>query len=150
MTTTPRPVRSAIALWLAAIGAGVAETLVRLGLPDAPSADQVATRFAIYAALVVLVLALRTGRNAVRWALAVLLGVVGMASLVVEPLTWVLDGGSPLLFLLTADGPALVITTLRAPHVVAVLGALAMMFRPAANAFFSRSRTAGGGERARR
>lgn len=139
-TATPAPVRSAILLWLAAIGAGVAEALVRLAMPDPPTATQLATRFAIYAALVVLVLALHTGRNIVRWALAVLLGVVGMLSLVVEPLTWLLDGGSPLRFLLEADTAELVITGLRTAHILAVIAALVMMFRPSANEFFARSR----------
>ena len=97
-------------------------------------------RFAIYTVVVALVLALRTGRNAVRWALALLLGGVGMLSLVVEPLAWVLAGGSPATFLAGADGATRLITGLRLAHVAAVLAALVLMFRPRANAFFRSAR----------
>jgi hypothetical protein len=70
----PPPVRVAMTAWFVAISAGVAEALIRTTLPDAPTAVQLATRFAIYAALAVLVAALPSGRDIVRWALAVILG----------------------------------------------------------------------------
>ena len=53
-------------------------------------------------------LALPTGRNTVRWTLAVLLGVVGTASLVVEPLTWLATGASPVAYLADGRGASLV------------------------------------------
>ena len=95
----PRPVRAAVVVWLVAVGAGVAETLVHLALPDPPGPAALAKRAVIYAGVVVLVLALPKGRNVVRWTLAVLLGVVGTASLVVEPLTWLATGASPVEYL---------------------------------------------------
>jgi hypothetical protein len=55
---------------------------------------------------------------------------------VAEPASWLLSGGSPGLFLVTADAPALVAATLRVAHLIAVFSALALMFRPAANAWF--------------
>jgi hypothetical protein len=134
--TAPAAVQMSVVLWLAAIGAGVVEALVHLLLPEPPTLAQLAARFGIYAVLTVLVLALRTGRNAVRWTVAVLLGGIGTLSLVVEPVSWLLSGGSPGLFLVTADAPALVAATLRVAHLVAVFSALALMFRPAANAWF--------------
>ena len=134
--TAPAAVQLSVVLWLAAIGAGAAEALVHLLLPQPPTLGQLAARFGIYAVLTVLVLALRTGRNSVRWTLAVLLGGFGTVSLVIEPVTWLLAGGSPGLFLVTADAPALVAAVLRIAHLVAVFSALVLMFRPAANAWF--------------
>jgi hypothetical protein len=72
-------------------------------LPDPPTGSELGFRFAIYAALVLLVLTLRSGRNLVRWALALLLGGVGLLSLVVEPVSWLLAGGSPVAFLSTVN-----------------------------------------------
>jgi hypothetical protein len=139
-TTAARPVPGTVSLsvllWLAAVGAGAAEALVHLFTPVAPTLPALAARFGVYAVLTVLVLALRTGRNAVRWALAVLLGGIGTLSLVVEPVTWLLAGGSPAAFLAAADVPTLVAAGLRVAHVVAVVSALVLMFRPSANAWF--------------
>jgi hypothetical protein len=67
---------------------------------------------------------------------AVLLGGFGTASLVIEPVSWLLAGGSAGLFLVTAETPALVAAVLRMAHLVAVFSALVLMFRPAANAWF--------------
>lgn len=135
-TTVPVQVRLSILGWLTAVAAGVAEALVRIVLPDPPTPGQLAARFAIYSVIVALMLALRTGRNVVRWALAVLLGGVGTVSLVIEPLSWLLAGGSPAAFFTSADGPTLLVTGLRVVHLLAVLAALVLMFRPRANAFF--------------
>lgn len=137
-TTTPAPVRRSVLLWLTAIAAGAAEALVHLLLPQPPTAAQLGVRFAIYAALTLLVLALHTGRNAVRWTVAVLLGGFGTASLVAEPVSWLLAGGSPAVFLVTADVPTLVATGLRLVHLAAVFAALVLMFRPAAAPHFRR------------
>ncbi|TQM09593.1 hypothetical protein [Pseudonocardia kunmingensis] len=134
----PESVRLSVLLWLTAIAAGAAEALVYLLLPEPPTFPQLGARFAIYAVLTALVLSLRTGRNAARWAVAVLLGGVGTASLVIEPVSWLLDGGSPAAFLAGADVPTLLGAGLRVVHVVAVLTALVLMFRPAANAWFRR------------
>jgi hypothetical protein len=134
--TAPAAVQLSVVLWLAAIGAGATEALVHLLLPQPPTLGQLAARFGIYAVLTVLVLALRTGHNSVRWTVAVLLGGFGTVSLVIEPVSWLLAGGSPGLFLVTADAPALVAAVLRISHLIAVFSALVLMFRPAANAWF--------------
>jgi hypothetical protein len=136
--SAPAVVQLSVVLWLAAIGAGAAEALVHLLLPQPPTLGQLAARFGIYAVLTVLVLGLRTGHNAVRWTVAVLLGGFGTASLVVEPVSWLLAGGTPGLFLVTAQAPALVAAALRLAHLVAVFSALVLLFRPAANAWFRR------------
>ncbi|MDN5920278.1 MAG: hypothetical protein L0I76_35140 [Pseudonocardia sp.] len=139
----PAAVRSATVLWLGAILAGVIEALVHLALPDPPDAGGLAVRFGIYLVLGALVLALGTGRNAVRWTVAVLMGGVGTLSLVVEPIGWMLDGGSPVAWLLAADAPVLLAAALRVLHLVAVAAALVMMFRPSSTAFFAPLRPTG-------
>lgn len=136
----PRPVRAAVVVWLAAVGAGVAETLVHLATPDAPGPGALVVRAGVYAVVVVLVLSLRTGRDAVRWTLAVLLGVVGTLSLVLEPVTWLAAGGSPVEYLAGAGAADLAIVVLRLGHLALVAAALVLMFRPAANAFFGAGR----------
>ncbi len=136
LRTVPHPVRLAVTAWLTAIGAGVGETVVRLALPDPPTGGELAVRCAIYAALALLVLALRTGRRPVRLALTVLLGGVGLLSLLVEPVGWVLAGGSVAAFLGSADVLTWTVVLIRALHVGAVVVALTAMYRPAANAYF--------------
>lgn len=143
MTTTasrpvPASVRLSVQLWLVAIAAGAAEALVHLLLPEPPTAAQLGVRFAIYAALTVLVLALHTGRNALRWAVAVLMGGIGTLSLVVEPVSWLVAGGSPGVFLAAADAPTVAAAGLRVAHLAAVLAALVLLFRPSASAWFRR------------
>jgi|tagenome__1003787_1003787.scaffolds.fasta_scaffold20860912_1 hypothetical protein len=138
--SVPAPVRLAERAWLVAIGAGAAEALLRQALPDPPTGSELGVRFAIYAALVLLVFALRSGRNVVRWALALLLGGVGLLSLVVEPASWLLAGGSALGFLATADSLTWGVVLLRVLHIGAVLVASVVMFRPDANEFFRRRR----------
>jgi hypothetical protein len=135
-TTVPAPVRFARGAWLAAIAAGAAEALVRLAMPDPPTGSELGARFAVYAALVLLVLALRTGRTAVRWVLTLLLGGLGLLSLLVEPAAWLLAGGSVAAFLGDADALMWVVVLVRGLHIGAVLAALVAMYRPAANAFF--------------
>jgi hypothetical protein len=125
-----------MAAWLTAIGAGVGETLVRLALPDPPTGGELAVRFSIYAVPVLLVLALRTGRRAVRLALTVLLGGLGLLSLLGEPAGWVLTGGSATAFLTEADALTWVVVLIRGLHVGAVVVALLAMYRPVANAYF--------------
>ena len=136
--TVPGPVRIAVSAWLTAIGAGVGETLVRLALPDPPTGAEVVVRFAIYAAVALLVLALRTGRNAVRVALTLLLGAIGLFSLLGKPAAWVMAGGSVTAFLAAADVGTWAVVLIRVLHVGAVVVALAAMYRPSANALFRR------------
>ncbi|GAA1292813.1 hypothetical protein GCM10009609_71960 [Pseudonocardia aurantiaca] len=137
-SVAPPPVHASVRLWLAAIAAGAVEALVWLLLPEPPTLAQLGVRFAIYTGLTVLVLALYTGRNAVRWAVAALLGGIGTLSLVVEPVSWLAAGGDPVAFLTAADGPTLVVSALRVLHIAAVLTALTLMFRPESARFFRR------------
>jgi hypothetical protein len=137
----PAELRWSITAWLAAVAFGVAEAVVRLVLPDPPTADELVARSVIYALVVVLVLALASGRPAVRVAVAVLIGGVGTLSLIMEPVGWLVAGGSPMAFLAAADGATLVVVGLRAAHVVAVLVGLVAMFHPNVNSYMRRRRS---------
>lgn len=139
----PAVVVLSVALWLGAILAGVAESLVRLAGPAPPTAGELATRGGIYLVLAVLVVALRSGQDTVRWTVVGVLGAIGMLSLVVEPVRALRDGATVSGFLVTASGPDLAGAALRTLHVGAVLVALALLFHPVAHRFFrpARART---------
>ncbi|RKT84473.1 hypothetical protein SAMN05421805_103405 [Saccharopolyspora antimicrobica] len=129
MPKAPEAVRTSILLWLIAIGAGVVETLLNVLPSPQDLLLAAAIRMLVYAALVALVLQLRHGRNWVRVTLAVLLGGVGLLSMVGPALA----GGIEL-----PAGPTdWVFLVVRIAHVLAVVGAVIAMFRPAANRFFS-------------
>jgi hypothetical protein len=83
-----------------------------------------------------LIVRLRRGERWVRLALTVLLGVVGMASLLAEPISWLIGGGVPATFLAAADAPTLAVVALRGVHVVAVVTALSLVYGRSANRFF--------------
>ncbi|WP_405060858.1 hypothetical protein OG474_04235 [Kribbella sp. NBC_01505] len=127
-------------LWLLAVGTGVAESVVGVvgavgdNAPMAGIAAQIAIRTLIYGGLFVVIdRYFRYGVNWSRYLLAGLLGTVGIASLVVGPIGWLLDhdlGSLDLTpqFLLTA--------VLRSVHVTAVLTALLLTFQPETNRWF--------------
>jgi uncharacterized membrane protein YgdD (TMEM256/DUF423 family) len=125
----------AFVVWLGALAAGVAEMLLRWS--ETPLAG-IAVRLAIYAGLAVVMLQMRAGRNWARWTLALLLGIVGTLSLVIEPITWLaagnsigaaIDGATPIGFLTAAS---------RVAHLLCVFVAVPMMFVSPANAFYRR------------
>ncbi|MCO1577573.1 hypothetical protein M8C13_17585 [Crossiella sp. SN42] len=137
----PVAVRRAAALWFVAVGAGVVETV--LGMIEhqptfAEAVVPVGVRIAVTAVLVPIILALHRGRGWARIALALLLGVLGMLSLVVEPISWLAEGNDPIAVFAGADAGFLMFAAVRALHIVAVLGASALMFAPGANAWFRR------------
>jgi hypothetical protein len=135
----PKDVQASFLLWLAALAAGVAETIV--GIIDSdPSASDVilmlAIRLAITALLVYIVVQMRLGKNWARITLAVLLGGIGTLSLVFDPVSWLIEGNSLGELLRNADTAFVVFAAIRVVHLAAVLAALVFMFRPAANAYF--------------
>lgn len=133
----PAAVRAPALAWFTALGAGAVETLLHVALPEPPGAGEVAVRGIVYLAVIALVLALSTGRDSVRWALTIVLGGVGTLSLLIEPVSWLVGGGSPVEFLADADAATLGIAALRTLHVVAVITAVVLMFRPRAAEFFA-------------
>ncbi|MGW6283003.1 hypothetical protein [Kribbella sp. NPDC055071] len=132
----------ATSLWLVAVGAGVVETVVQVAhaLADGDSmsslAGQIAIRAVIYGALFVIID--RYFRHGVRWSryfVAGLLGTVGVASLVSEPIGWLISNGD----LTTVDWTAtsVIIAGLRTVHLTAVLTALVLTLNPQTARWFN-------------
>jgi hypothetical protein len=83
---------------------------------------------------------MRLGKRWARLSLAVLLGGIGTLSLVIDPISW-LAAGNPLSEVFTeADLLFFLVAPIRVVHLVAVIGALVLMFLPAANTYFRGSR----------
>jgi hypothetical protein len=133
-TGIPAEVRAAFALWMGALVAGVAE----MALHDVEAAG-LAIRLSIYAVVAAVALRMRAGRNWARWTLAVALGVFGTLSLVIEPVTWLLDGNSIVDAVERTDLAGALVATSRIVHLLCVWVAVPLMFRPRANVYFKRT-----------
>lgn len=80
-------------LWLTAVAAGAFETALMLGrVPADEIAVGLVVRLTVFTVAVLVAFRMRSGARWARITLAVGLGVVGTASLVVEPLRYLLDG----------------------------------------------------------
>jgi hypothetical protein len=139
----PGEVRASALLWLVAVAAGVFETgLVVLFGGHPFTGDIIAgalLRLVVFALVGVFIAYLRRGRDWARWCLAVGLGVFGTLSLVIGPIEWLAAGNSlPAAIEHTTLYSGLFAAS-RIGHTAAVLGALVLMFRPAANAYFRRT-----------
>ena len=136
----PRAVQTAFVLWLVAVGAGVAETIVRLidSLAAGAGADVsgVVIRAIVYTAVIYVATRMRSGKRWARGTLAIALGVVGTLSLVVDPISWLAAGNSLRDVFAEADLLFAFVAPIRAVHLAAVIGALVFMYRPAADAYF--------------
>ena len=139
---TPTQLQVSFRLWLVAVAAGLFETaLVVVDASDGGvgSAAQVtagvAVRLLVFAAAVYLATQLRRGKNWARVALAVGLGGIGTLSLVIGPATWLAEGGSLTDAVAAADLGSALFAASRVLHLGAVIGALILMFHPAANAY---------------
>ncbi|MFD3694594.1 hypothetical protein ACFWUZ_00260 [Streptomyces sp. NPDC058646] len=142
----PAAVRTAFVLWLTAVAAGAFETALMLGRLAADGeataggiAPGLAVRLTVFTVAVLVAVRMRDGAGWARLVLAVGLGVFGTASLVAEPLGYLLDGGSVPAALTGADALDAVFGASRVLHLAAVLTAVVLMFRPAANAYFRRA-----------
>ncbi|MEU9103413.1 hypothetical protein AB0D54_03435 [Streptomyces xanthophaeus] len=141
----PPAVRTAFMLWLTAVAAGAFEASLMLGrlvaageATAAGVAPGLAVRLTVFTVAVLVAVRMRRGGGWARIGLAVGLGGFGTASLVVEPLRYLLDGGSAAAALSGADALDLVFGASRVLHLAAVLTAVVLMFRPASNAYFRR------------
>lgn len=136
----PATVRVAFAGWLIAVGAGVLETILTL-IGDDPVAGMAAglvIRSVVFGAAVAVAWQMLAGRRWARLVLAVGLGVIGLSSLVADPIAW-MAGGNSFTALLDVSSPAdLLFGASRTIHTLAVLSATALMFTPSANAYFRR------------
>ena len=139
----PQEIKTSALLWLIAVAAGMFETGLTVldamsGGPGltGPMLVGVLFRLAIFGTVGVLIADLRLGRNWSRVTLAVLVGGAATLSLVVGPAQWLAAGHSPMEAVRAADLISTLVAGSRAAHLSAAAGALILMFRPAANAYF--------------
>jgi hypothetical protein len=141
----PGAVQTAFLLWLVAVGAGVAEMIVRvvdsLAVGAGVDVGGIVIRAIVYTAVIYVATRMRLGKGWARMTLAVVLGVIGTLSLVIDPILWLAAGGNTLGEVFAeADLMFAFVAPIRLVHLAAVLGALVFMFRPAANAYFRATR----------
>ncbi|MBT2761154.1 hypothetical protein [Paenibacillus sp. ISL-20] len=140
----PLEVFQSFLLWIIAIGAGVFEMI--LAVIDSISSltgagivgilIQVAARTTMFAVLVYIMIRMLRGKNWARIALALFLGGFGTLSLIIDPIKWLLTGGSLWDAFAHADNISILFASSRTLHMIAVVAALVFMFRPAANRYF--------------
>ncbi|MEV0540698.1 hypothetical protein [Nocardia salmonicida] len=140
-TARPRAVNVAFGGLVTALAAGVAEGLLRAergGDEFGATAAGLLPRLAIYLAVAGVALYMLNGSRVARALLTVGIGVVGLVSLIIEPLAVVLstddyttlfDGMSP---------SSTVLAGCRTVHILAVVIAIPAMYTPAAHRWFTR------------
>ena len=129
--TVPSTVRAAFLFWLGALAAGGVEMFLHdVGLTG------LAVRLSIYAVVIATALRMRAGRNWARLTLAVGLGVVGTLSLVIEPVTWLLEGHAISDVVQRSDLTGAFVALSRGAHLLCVWIAIPLMFSAGANAYF--------------
>jgi hypothetical protein len=146
----PKDVRASFVLWLAAVAAGVFETILaiieavsgHLALGTGGVIVGVSIRLLIFTVVVYVASRMLRGRNWARFVLAIGLGVLGTLSIVIGPVSWLAEGHTIGEFLEGADLMYLLFASSRAVHLIAVFAALVLMFRPAANDYFRAARSA--------
>jgi hypothetical protein len=151
----PKEVQASFLLWLTAVAAGVLETIIRvmdasaIGFASGSGGDTDVTgaisgaviRVIIYTLVVYIITRMRLGKRWARLALAVLLGVIGTLSLVIDPISWLAGGNSLRDVFTEANVLFFLIAPIRTVHLAAVIAALVLMFLPAANTYFRTSRS---------
>lgn len=140
----PVNVKAAVVCWALAIAAGVTETglaVTELFMDDAIDAGvwaNVGFRAIVFTVAALLVVFFALGRRWARTSLTVLLSVIGLAAMVV-PAAMELAAGEDFADAFGSGGELgdsfLVVRLL---HIATVIAATALMFTPAANAFFAR------------
>jgi hypothetical protein len=146
----PKEVQASFLLWLTAVAAGVLETIIRVTnalFMDSNSGGEadvagVAIRVVVYTVAVYIITQMRLGKRWARLTLAMLLGVIGTLSLVIDPISWLAAGNSLGEVFTQADLLFVSIAPIRAVHLAAVIAALVFMFLPAANKYFRAARSA--------
>jgi hypothetical protein len=150
----PREVQASFILWLTAVAAGILETIIRVidtlgmgwvsssgGETDVTGAiSNVVIRVIIYTLVVYIITRMRLGKRWARLTLAMLLGVIGTLSLVIDPISWLAGGNSLSDIFTEANLLFFLVAPIRTVHLAAVIAALALMFLPAANSYFQGSR----------
>ena len=104
----------------------------------ASAAGQLLPRLALYALVAVVMGLFWRGHNWARAVLVVGIGIVGTASLIIEPVAWLASGPDLGAALAAMEGPDVVAAVSRAVHLVAVLASVGLMLHPATGAYLRR------------
>jgi len=146
----PKAVQASFLLWLTAVAAGVLETIIRIidalaigwasgngGETDVTGViSGVVIRVIVYTLVVYIITRMRLGKRWARLTLAVLLGVIGTLSLIIDPISWLAGGNSLSEVFTQADLLFFLIAPIRTIHLAAVIATLVLMFLPSANTYF--------------
>jgi hypothetical protein len=131
--------------WVGAVAAGGVETVLAVADRISTGAGsvtvivaQVVVRLAVFTVALALAGRVWNGRNWARWALAGVLVVVGTLSLAGGPMRWLTGLESSERFAAFA--------VVLAVHLVALAGAVVLMFLPAANRYFRSGQAFGAGK----
>lgn len=143
----PKSVRLSVWFWFAAIGAGVFETILAViqffsGNMNASGSGiffNVVIRLIIFAILSYIIVELRMGKNWARICLTILLGGIGTLSLVIGPITWLIEGHSLNELIETMNLYTVLFTLSRIVHLASVIVALVLMFQPDANKYYRKN-----------
>lgn len=137
----PRAVRVAVGALLTALAAGLVEMIAQFWPLDhlADSLAAVTIRLLIYAAVLVAVALFARGRNGARLALLLGLGGLGLLSLLIDPVTWMLTDPDLGAFLAVMDARLAVITGSRIVHIAAVVIAVVAMTQPSTRRYCSKA-----------
>ncbi|MGI5245027.1 hypothetical protein [Dactylosporangium sp. CA-139066] len=140
-SAAPSSVTQSFWLWVGAVAAGAVETVAVVGGGEAGSGRDVAVgvgvRCLAYALVLGLAFLMRGGTRWARIVLALGLGILGTLSLVMEPIEWLADDNNSIKTLFAeVDGWWWVAAAARGGHILAVWGAVALMFTTAANRYF--------------
>ena len=144
----PGAVRAATVAWVTAVAAGVVEAAGMVvawtfgevpGLSGGSLAAGLGVRAMVYTIVLLVIALFWRGKNWARIGLALGLGIVGMLSLVAEPIGWLAEGHSLGDALSEASLSLALVIAIRTLHVLAVVAALVLMFLPAANQYFRRA-----------
>ncbi|MBF6337687.1 hypothetical protein IU450_17555 [Nocardia abscessus] len=141
----PRAVRVAFIALVVALLAGAAEAVVRaaLAFPEADPANLAAglgTRAAIYLLVLAVAVRLTHGDRWARLLITVGIGVVGLLSLIIEPLATAMSAEELRDLFRDVSAASLLLAALRAVHVVAVLFAIPALYTRAARRYFRKRR----------
>ena len=90
----------------------------------------------MFAVLVYIMVRMLRGKNWARITLALFLGGFGILSLIIDPIKWLINGGSLWEAFATTDNISILFASSRILHIIAVVATLMFMFRPAANRYF--------------
>lgn len=142
----PSDVKKSYLFWLVAIAAGVFEMAIAVTqmLSNGSEAGngiiiQVGLRSIIFAALVYVIVKMYRGNKLARIVLTILLGGIGTATLIIDPINWLLEGNSLYMAFTGMTVYSGLFGISRIVHLASVITATVLMYRPAANKYFNQS-----------